>query len=117
MSSNMEFLVRQITVESSNKTWGTGSVVRGGSGGTGFTWTVAPLEGSVGWSSSEAIAVSLKVRKHLQALHLADCKSRDVPDPDNGEDSLKNYGEAINVLSKEGVSYSPTNENELKVGS
>jgi hypothetical protein len=100
--SKPQFLVKEIVVEASHKAWAQGSVVRGDSGGSSFTWTVTPPDGHPGWSEREATEVTLRVRRQIQAIQVADSQARGAPEPDAGADSLRGFDAAINAVATNG---------------
>lgn len=99
------FLVKQVTVEASNKSWGEagGPLAKGSSGSTSINWTLICPEDHQGpypgaWTKDEALVVTLLARKELQRLLLLDAAARGAHPPDVGPEALPGYDTAMKAL-------------------
>ena len=92
------YLVKEISVEATSKSWSSPVNIGGSSGGSTLSMTVVPLVGSEGWTPEEAKVIMLEVRKDLQSQLIVDARCRGISDPDQGEITVKNYSVAISTL-------------------
>jgi len=111
LDSSWHPVIKEITVEASNKTWGGAS--SGESGGTSITWTLTPNNAKLAWTEAQAREVTLKARKEIQLLLISDAMVRGAPLPRGGKEALTAYDVAINDLGTKSEPDSDTIDSEV----
>lgn len=98
--SDSDYLVKEITVDGSFKSWGDGQArFAGQSSGTGIVLTVIPRDPAQrGWTAAEAQVVGLDVRLKIHVALMADAQLRGVALPAEAAHAVNRYREEIQRL-------------------